>query len=96
MHQEFISFVGAMTSPLKHSPPARKVVEIKFFNMRQKCFGGSCTRSSGRHWSDGMRSVREERKMGWAAGGLKVSKNVRKNNSNGPIETTFYGFHLEV
>lgn len=41
------------------------------------------------HWSDGMRSVGEERTMEWEAGGLKVSKDVRKNNSNGPIGTIF-------
>lgn len=42
-------------------------------------------RSSGKYWSDGMKSVVEERTMGWEAEGLQVSKNVRKNYSNGQI-----------
>lgn len=58
MQQEFISFVGAKTSPLKHSPQAKKVVEVKFFNQRQNVWWISF------RWSHGMRSVREESTMG--------------------------------
>lgn len=57
MQQEFISFVRAVASPLKHSDWAKEAVEVKFSNMRQQCLCGYCTRTFHKHWSSGMRSV---------------------------------------
>ena len=51
-----------------------RVSSIKKISGRHD-FVDICTRSSGKHWSGGMRAVKE-RKLGWLTRGFHVRKNV--------------------